>query len=135
MRVVKASYAGACYGVQRALDMAVEASASGEGASTYRASASSSANSSSLTASTISSRRVFTASKLSYDSSAMGELSFRRLVVLGREGLNLVACGIRSVRGEAVGSSVAIGGHLGVALRLRPLVLTGDDSLTSVEEG
>ena len=34
MRVVKASYAGACYGVQRALDMAVEASASGEGAST-----------------------------------------------------------------------------------------------------
>ena len=27
MRVVKASYAGACYGVQRALDMAVEASA------------------------------------------------------------------------------------------------------------
>ena len=34
MRVVKARYAGACYGVQRALDMAVEASASGEGAST-----------------------------------------------------------------------------------------------------
>ena len=34
MRVVKASYAGACYGVQRALDMAVEASASNEGAST-----------------------------------------------------------------------------------------------------
>ena len=31
MRVVKARYAGACYGVQRALDMAVEASASGEG--------------------------------------------------------------------------------------------------------
>lgn len=34
MRVVKARYAGACYGVQRALDMAVEASESGEGAST-----------------------------------------------------------------------------------------------------
>ena len=37
MRVVKARYAGACYGVQRALDMAVEASASGEGASTLGA--------------------------------------------------------------------------------------------------
>ncbi len=34
MRVVKARYAGACYGVQRALDMAVEATPDGEGAST-----------------------------------------------------------------------------------------------------
>lgn len=34
MRVVRAQYAGACYGVQRALDMAVEASSEGEGAST-----------------------------------------------------------------------------------------------------
>ncbi|WP_080797751.1 4-hydroxy-3-methylbut-2-enyl diphosphate reductase [Arabiibacter massiliensis] len=34
MRVVRAEYAGACYGVQRALDMAIEASEGGEGAST-----------------------------------------------------------------------------------------------------
>ena len=34
MRVVKARYAGACYGVQRALDMAVKASEGGEGAFT-----------------------------------------------------------------------------------------------------
>lgn len=34
MRVVKARHAGACYGVQRALDLAVEAAAEGEGAST-----------------------------------------------------------------------------------------------------
>lgn len=34
MKVVKAQYAGACYGVQRALDMAVKASESGQGAST-----------------------------------------------------------------------------------------------------
>ena len=34
MKVILAEHAGACYGVQRALDMAVEASAEGEGAST-----------------------------------------------------------------------------------------------------
>ena len=34
MRVVKARHAGACYGVQRALDMALAASEGGEGAST-----------------------------------------------------------------------------------------------------
>ena len=34
MKVVRAAYAGACYGVQRALDLAVEAAAEGEGAST-----------------------------------------------------------------------------------------------------
>ena len=34
MRVVKAKHAGACYGVQRALDMALEAAGRTEGAST-----------------------------------------------------------------------------------------------------